>query len=678
MAPRLESSFKRYRERGDTEALGRVFDATASDLYGLARRLVGDSQLAEDIVQQTYVTAIEKASSFDGGRRLFPWLAGILARHAASARSSRRRTPDPRRVTEREEALRKSVDPVLAAERTEIDAAIALQIDALPATYASAVKPLLVDGARPADIGRALGISANAVSIRLHRGLGILRSRLPQGAAPALALSAGDLSLLRGKVLSASSQASAGGTAIASAELGAAVGSKALVFAAIGAVIGSAATHGVHLGLQPEPVAQTSTAGIHIPLVDVSPTAKRDKSAITRLNGAGGRVAAISPGVSEPERAPGADVWLERVRACTDKLEAQAVFSEIAALAPAEGLGIMERIWSGIEVQEYRMAAIQVFFANEHDLTHRVLHLGATDTSILCQSDALRFLTGIAFVTFAEDVSAYERWSHASWGMTYAEVLTESARDFAGRASASTGDELFRLFSEFERQAGFIDKAAGVDVIALQVEGGLMDALTRLLRLPRDGAATLAIHWARKLDRLLPTQEELESWMNSDDPERRAQAMDLLERLGPREEFINGPALDILRDWKNQDVRVLHAALDLFDEAGNDEALEILLSMLADPSFLGSVSRSTYGMIGRALASIGDPRAIPPMIALIRADNTYDTVYYIGYFGLTPLTGVDYDESHDGPWWETWWMANRVRLPEPARSMSLPYVEPRH
>jgi len=58
--------------------------------------LVRDPVEAEDLVQTTFVAAIEGASSFQAERRLEPWLAGILARQATrvsrpvSARDRRR------------------------------------------------------------------------------------------------------------------------------------------------------------------------------------------------------------------------------------------------------------------------------------------------------------------------------------------------------------------------------------------------------------------------------------------------------------------------------------------------------------------------------------------------------------------------------------------------------------
>ena len=74
--------FARFRRTGDPEALARVFDAVAPKLLAVARHLVTDAAEAEDVVQATFVAAIERAHSFDPKRRLLPWLIGILGREA--------------------------------------------------------------------------------------------------------------------------------------------------------------------------------------------------------------------------------------------------------------------------------------------------------------------------------------------------------------------------------------------------------------------------------------------------------------------------------------------------------------------------------------------------------------------------------------------------------------------
>jgi predicted esterase len=64
------------------------------------------------------------------------------------------------------------------------------------------------------------------------------------------------------------------------------------------------------------------------------------------------------------------------------------------------------------------------------------------------------------------------------------------------------------------------------------------------------------------------------------------------------------------------------------------------------------------------------------MIGLIEADNTYDTVYGIGYFGLNKLTGVSYDEKHNGAWWRAWWVKNQQRFPADVQALEVPRFEP--
>ncbi len=81
-----------------------------------------------------------------------------------------------------------------------------------------------------------------------------------------------------------------------------------------------------------------------------------------------------------------------------------------------------------------------------------------------------------------------------------------------------------------------------------------------------------------------------------------------------------------------------------------------------------SVSTSLWDAT-TALAEAGDPKAIPVLIGVIEADNSYDTIYGAGYFGLGfgklgKLTGVEYSDFHDGAWWRRWWEANKQRFSE--------------
>ncbi|MEO1524945.1 MAG: protein kinase [Planctomycetota bacterium] len=71
------------------------------------------------------------------------------------------------------------------------------------------------------------------------------------------------------------------------------------------------------------------------------------------------------------------------------------------------------------------------------------------------------------------------------------------------------------------------------------------------------------------------------------------------------------------------------------------------------------------------IATTGDPRSIPVVIGAIDADNSYGTVYGLGYYALgfdkmREITGVKYSPYHDGAWWRRWWEENKHRFPEAA------------
>lgn len=82
----------------DPDLRAQVFDHTAARLLRLAFHLSRDPAAAEDLVQATFATAIEKAGQFDTDRSVLPWLTRILENHAREARSSAFRRIVPERL----------------------------------------------------------------------------------------------------------------------------------------------------------------------------------------------------------------------------------------------------------------------------------------------------------------------------------------------------------------------------------------------------------------------------------------------------------------------------------------------------------------------------------------------------------------------------------------------------
>ena len=135
----IERRFKFFRRTGDPAALAAVFDATASEVLRVAMHLARDPGAAEDLLQRTFLTAIESAAAFDGTRRVLPWLLGILSNHAHEAARRAARTPDPERLLQRE-----TESPEAAAAAREALEAAGVALDALPDPARSILSPALV------------------------------------------------------------------------------------------------------------------------------------------------------------------------------------------------------------------------------------------------------------------------------------------------------------------------------------------------------------------------------------------------------------------------------------------------------------------------------------------------------------------------------------------------------
>src|SRR5262245_27503218 len=227
----LAQLFERFRARGDLRALGRVFDELAPRLLPLVLHLC-DAADAEDVLQQTFLLAIERADTFDATRRLEPWLAGLLTNIANNARRSARR----RRAEAMPEVAATEEGPADAAERAELIAHLRTHVDALPHEQRQVLLLQLQHGMTPAEIAEVLAEAPGTVRMRIHRGLQALRRLLPAGLSALLlgALPTRGLAAVRAAVLrsgAARTATTAAATAAATTVLGGLVAMKKILAA---------------------------------------------------------------------------------------------------------------------------------------------------------------------------------------------------------------------------------------------------------------------------------------------------------------------------------------------------------------------------------------------------------------------------------------------------------------
>jgi RNA polymerase sigma-70 factor (ECF subfamily) len=171
------------------EILAVIYRANRGPLLRQARAILGDSGLAEEVVQETFVRAWRACSAFDpDGSPMFVWLSVILRNLALDRMRSRGRRPGVARSVPDNEALGPSqpdgVDLLLLRTRLR-DALARLHDDHRTAVLETVMRD------RPYDeVAAELGIPVGTVKSRTHYALRRMRRILEaeNGPGPGLLL----------------------------------------------------------------------------------------------------------------------------------------------------------------------------------------------------------------------------------------------------------------------------------------------------------------------------------------------------------------------------------------------------------------------------------------------------------------------------------------------------------
>ncbi len=321
-----------------------------------------------------------------------------------------------------------------------------------------------------------------------------------------------------------------------------------------------------------------------------------------------------------------------------DWRRAFAVGNELVELKPTTGWSILSANWNKIPNDSARQQIIKAFDFAHHPHLLDVLDLGMKDESPKVQAWAAGYLKGFAFEDFAEDSSKYPAWREKTEGKSLNDATAQSAAAWVERAKAAKGPEI-------EKMAQVADRARN-DLAKMKTAQDAMKAA---------GAPEMALKWLAE---------------NSSNREITTGATYLIISVRPNEAFLKAKILPLLA--KDQPLKLREAAVTILARSGNMFALKPLLEVRR--SAVAEKNGELIGPIAQGLAELGDVRAIPTMIAAIAADDTYDTVYGVGYFGLNQMTGVNYNEKHNGAWWKAWWEREKNRFPEPVRSMGVPEI----
>ena len=163
---------------GDQDELRALYDRYGPVLFGLAYRTLGDRQLAEDCVQEVFVTAWRSADRYDPRRAsVSTWLFAIARNKTVDALRRRSRRPA--------EALPERWPDDEAPDAAEVVGAndqgerVASALAELPPHQLEAVSLAYFEGLTQAEIAARLGVPLGTVKGRLRLALERLRTLAP-------------------------------------------------------------------------------------------------------------------------------------------------------------------------------------------------------------------------------------------------------------------------------------------------------------------------------------------------------------------------------------------------------------------------------------------------------------------------------------------------------------------
>jgi RNA polymerase sigma-70 factor, ECF subfamily len=148
-------------------------------VYGVAVSIIKDSQLAEDIVHEVFVTLYHKASHIRDTNKIKPWLVRTTVNRAIDfTRRRKKLLPLPGEFFEQQMHYNSWADPAAEMDEKELAAEIQIAIDTLPADMKALIVLYYYLEIPQKEIAADLGMALGTVKTRLRRARLAMRSHL--------------------------------------------------------------------------------------------------------------------------------------------------------------------------------------------------------------------------------------------------------------------------------------------------------------------------------------------------------------------------------------------------------------------------------------------------------------------------------------------------------------------
>ena len=169
--------------RGDQDALEVLYERYSRAVYSFSLRIVGDAQVAEEILQEVFVRAWQQGGSFQAARgSLITWLLSITHNLSIDEVRRRKRRPQKADAEEPETILASLPDEGSDVEEevwlSSLRVSIQDALQQLPAAQREAIELAYFQGLTQREIAEVLGEPLGTIKTRMRLGMLKLREQL--------------------------------------------------------------------------------------------------------------------------------------------------------------------------------------------------------------------------------------------------------------------------------------------------------------------------------------------------------------------------------------------------------------------------------------------------------------------------------------------------------------------
>lgn len=172
-------------QAGDGTAFEELYRQHGTRLYNLAYRMAGSAQDADDLLQDIFLLAYRKLSSFRGESSLGTWLYRLGMNHCLDVLRSRQA-----RMGQQTDSLDEEGAAPIASPRPAIGAVSRIDLERaighLPRACRAAFLLHDVEGFGHNEVGTILGISEGTSKSQVHKARLRIRAYLTQGGVPTM------------------------------------------------------------------------------------------------------------------------------------------------------------------------------------------------------------------------------------------------------------------------------------------------------------------------------------------------------------------------------------------------------------------------------------------------------------------------------------------------------------